>query len=117
MWPAHWTKADRELNALLERWRGGRAEVWEYSVSHGQLLIRLYRDGTNPIPSAYVLCKNCYSVQFEPHWKNANIRISRAPGRFGDVITVSDGERLRVSCGGAFGAEHDEFIAIRDGAA
>jgi hypothetical protein len=117
MWPAKWTKSERELDDLLDRWRGVRAQGWEYSVSHGQLLVRLYREGANPIPSAYVLCKDCYSVQFEPHWNDSDIRISMAPGRFGNVSTVTDRERLSVSCGAAFGAESDEFIAIRDGAA
>jgi hypothetical protein len=113
MWPSDWTKNETELAALLARWRGARGQVWEYSVSHAQLLVRLYRDGPNPIPSAYILCKGCHSVHFEPYWKDSSVSVSAAEG----TVTIADGERLRVVCMGAFGAEANETISIRDSAA
>jgi hypothetical protein len=112
MWPSHWTENDDELNGLLHRWRGANAQAWEYSVSHGQLLIRLHREETNPIPSAYILCKNCHSVHFESGWKGADMSFTVAPGSYGPLYTFTDGKRLTVVCGAAFGAETDVLISI-----
>jgi hypothetical protein len=114
MWPTNWTRNAEDLKDLLDRWRGTRGQVWEYSASHGQLLVRLFREGDDPIPSAYVLCKNCRSVEFETEWKDSDVRVSVTVGPSGPIYSVTDGGRLRVSCGGAFGAESNEFIAIQD---
>src|SRR5260221_3842881 len=112
MWFANLTRSDRELLDLIQRWKGSRVQAWEYSVSHGQLLVRFHREGSNPIPSLYLYCKNCHSVQFESHWVGADVRFSTSPGKYGPQITVVDGNHLHVVCGYVGGVESEEYISI-----
>lgn len=118
MWLGRVTEDEKGLAQLLERWRGSKGQPWEYSVSHGQLLVRFFREGSNSISSFYLYCKNCHSVQFQDHWVNADVRVSTSRGRHGPLVTIVDGNSLRVVCGAAFGVESEEFISIpRPGAA
>ena len=112
MWLANLTRSDKELLGLIQRWKGSRVQPWEYSVSHGQLLVRFHRDGPSPIPSFYLYCKDCHSVQFESHWVGADVHLSTSSGKYGLQITVVDGDHLRVICGAVAGVESEEFISI-----
>ena len=114
MWTSRWTKSSDELARLLAHWRGARAEVWEYSCGHGQLVIRIFREGPNPMHSLYLLCKDCRSVQFHSSWPEMDVRVDWKSGDDTPRHTVSDGNRLRVDCGGLFAVESDTFIHLGD---
>jgi hypothetical protein len=112
MWPTDWTNDDEALVALLEKWRGGEVEAWEYSVSHGQLLIRIFHKDSGSIRSAYVLCTSCDEVYFQARWSNAHIAFSRDASRLGPKLLLHDSDRFWVSCDSASAVEADEFIRL-----
>jgi hypothetical protein len=70
----------RHFPTLLARWRGGRARLWKYSVSHCSLTIRVERAGV--VGNLHIDC----SAEFicgPVGWENADIEISLAPeGRY-----------------------------------
>ena len=111
MWPSNWIKIESETPELLARWRGVHGQAWEYSTSHGQLLVRFYRVGS--LAGAYLLCKNCSEVHFQSSWLDAHVRVGISQGKFGPVYTITDGDRLRVVCTAAFLAETPDLIWFR----
>lgn len=101
MWPAKWINNDADLQALLARWQGTRVQIWEYSVSHSRLLIRMMREKSNGrIADAYVLCRGCDHCHFENGWLGMNISVAQQAGKTKSkpVRIVSDGGRLKVVC-------------------
>jgi hypothetical protein len=112
-----WTKTADELAKLIERWDGAKAAVWEYSASHGQLLIRFFREGNHSQPSLYLLCKDCRSVHFQAYWLNMQVRVdlkSDAGNSGNSGHVVSDGDRLRVLCGAVSATLSDTAVSLRD---
>jgi len=109
-----WTKTSDEMAKLLGHWRGARAEIWEYSHAHGQLLIRFFRESPRPVHSMYLLCKDCRAVQFHNSWPEMEVRVDWTSSGEGSAHTVCDRTRLRVECGAVFAIESDTFISLRD---
>ena len=118
MWPSKWIRDDVEIQALLERWRGTRLEVWEYSCSHARLLIRLIREKENmdPVASAYLFCHGCQSVRFDDGWRGMDVHIKRASGSSGSACVVTDRDRLHIVCRGVSAVETAviPFINLND---
>jgi hypothetical protein len=114
MWASKWTKNSDEMAKLLGHWRGARAEAWEYSHGHGQLLIRFFREGPHAGRSMYLLCRDCRSVHFHNSWPDMDVRVDWTSGSDVSSHTVSDGTRLRVECGAVLALESDTFICLRD---
>ena len=113
MWTSKWTKNSDEMAKLLGHWRGARAEVWEYTHGHTQLLIRFFREGPHAVRSMYLLCRDCRLVHFYNSWPDMEVRVDWT-GSEGSSHTVCDGARLRVECGAVFAIESDTFISLRD---
>ena len=110
MWPVIWSKIENESPELLAKCRGLRAQVCEYQISHGQLLIRFYRDGT--YGGIYLYCKSCDRVEFNAFWQDADISVEISEGEFGPIYTITDGERLRIECHAAFLGEYPDSLTI-----
>ena len=92
---------------LLERWRGTHAQAWEYSCSHSRFLLRLIRhdEKMNPLSSAYILCYDCFSLQFEDGWKGVDLRIESTASNPRKNCIVTDREHLRIVCSGVSAVE------------
>jgi len=105
----NWTRTADQLAKLLEHWQGAKAEVWEYSAAHRQLLIRFYREGTNPTHSLYLLCKDCRTVHFHAYWLDTQIRVNL---KSETEHSLSDGDRLRVECGALSAIEAHEVVHL-----
>ena len=102
-----WTTNAEELDSLVERWRGARAESWAYTVSHGVFILALHR----PPRTAYIQFKDCQAIHLHrTSWESADISISRVPHRLGVVHTVTDPGNFHLVCWAAFGIESDHFI-------
>jgi hypothetical protein len=116
MWPEHWISGLEAVQKELHRWEGADsvAQGWLYSVSHSQLLIRIYRQQGTGSPSAtslYLYLKDCRRVSFHDLWRDVRIRIEGQPGKFGPEFIVTDGDRLFVHCGvRPFSAESSDFL-------
>ena len=104
------------MSSELKKWAGGVAQGWAYSVSHSQLLIRLFREEgqQRSRTSLYLYLKDCNKVTFTDTWRDANITIEEIPGRFGTEYILTDGDRFYVHCGVTpFAAESEEFLKFQ----
>jgi len=112
MWPSKWLRIESELPQLLAECRGLRGQAWAYSTSHGQMLVRFYRDGS--LAGVYLYCMSCDFVQFQSSWLDADVRVEISKGRYGQVYTITDGDRLRIVCGAAFLAESPDLVRLQE---
>ena len=116
MWPEQWIEGLADVQKELHRWEGADsvAQGWAYSVSHSQLLVRIYRQqgvGSPSPTSLWLYLKDCYRVSFHDLWRDVRVRIEERPGKFGPEFIVTDGDRLFVHCGvRPFAAESSEFL-------
>ncbi len=116
MWPEHWISGLADVQKELHRWEvaDSVAQGWAYSVSHSQLLVRIYQQhgsgGPSPT-SLWLYLKDCYRVSFHDIWRDVCIRIEERPGKFGPEFIITDGDRLFVHCGvRPFAAYSSEFL-------
>ena len=101
----------------LHRYQGAAAQPWEYSVSHSQFLLRIYREDDLKgltLVSFYLWMKDCDRVSFFGLWRGANIQIEERRGEYGPRFLVSDCEHVVVDCGAVFAAESGERIRLDD---
>src|SRR4051812_1447587 len=116
MWPRSWIRGRDEVLRELKRWDGATAQAWAYSVSHSQLLVRLYREersreASRP-PSLFLYLKGCERVSFSGLWRTAKITIEKKEGLYGAEFIVADGDRLSVVCIAVFAAESVEYLNL-----
>jgi hypothetical protein len=86
-------EALQELNERLAYWRGARAEVWDYTVSHGIMRLHLSR-GPNG-PSAVLYMYDCRTVSFSSGWNDSAISARRVPTEVHRWLVI-DGDNLSV---------------------
>jgi hypothetical protein len=114
MWPQSWIKGKEDVLRELKHWEGAKAQAWAYSVSHGQFLVRLYREEghqKHESPSSlYMYLKVCDRVEFDSLWRDAHIHIDEKKGEHGPEFIVSDGNRLSITCGAVFATVSQEFV-------
>ena len=116
MWPEHWISGLADVQKELHRWEvaDSVAQGWSYSVSHSQLLVRIYQQPGSGSPSPtslWLYMKDCHRVSFHDIWRDVRVRIEERPGKFGPEFIVTDGDRLCVHCGvRPFAAESSEFL-------
>ena len=116
MWPQEWISDTASVSLELEKWRGGVAQAWGYSVSHSQLLIRVFREegSQRSRTSLYLYLKDCYKVSFEDGWRDVQIKIEEQAGKFGTEYILTDGDRFYAHCGVTpFAAESEEFLKFQ----
>jgi hypothetical protein len=114
MWPSKWISDSKKVAALIAKWRGGKVQVWGYSVSHSQLLIRIYSE-REPVDtfSLYLYFKGCNRVEFESSWRGADFEVKQVEGKHGPETEVRDSDHFFVRCtGGPFAHENEEFLNL-----
>jgi hypothetical protein len=118
MWPSIWIRDDVKVQAFLARWRGTRAEAWEYSSSHSRFLLRLIREGehSRPISSACIYCLDCLSLRFDNGWEGMDVRINKHARASLGASVVTDENHQHVVCGGVSAVEApvSPFIHLAD---
>ena len=62
-----------KLGSNLAEWRGGEAKLWQYSVSHQSLTIRLERPQTRG--NLHLHCIGCEYIKAPTFWSNCNIQV------------------------------------------
>ena len=116
MWPKHWISGVEDVQKELHRWKGAVGQGWAYSVSHSQLLVRIYREqqGGSPSPtSLWLYLMDCHRVSFHDLWREVDIQIEQHPGKFGPEFIVRDADRLFVHCGVLpHATESSEFLSF-----
>jgi hypothetical protein len=63
----------RHFPTLLARWRGGRAKMWELTVSLKTLTIRIERTGVHG--NLHVSCLGPSHIQGPVYWEDADIEV------------------------------------------
>ena len=64
-----------EVNEKLSGKKGYRAEIWDYTVSHGTLRLKLDKS-SDDFRCVVVYMKDCDAVMFRSYWKNADVRVT-----------------------------------------
>lgn len=114
MRPEDWITDPVKVESLIKKWRGEMVQVWGYSVSHSQLMIRIHCE-RQPVDmfSLYLYFKGCNRVAFESFWKNADFEVKVVDGQYSQEIEVSDHGRFFVRClGGPFAFETEELLCL-----
>jgi hypothetical protein len=57
------------VDKLLARWQGGRARLWDYTVSHKVLVIRVEEDGRRG--NLHLYCGDVSSIHAPTEWAPA----------------------------------------------
>src|SRR5687768_10359900 len=63
----------RHFPTLLARWRGGRARMWEFTISHKVLTIRIEREGVRG--DLHVACGDTSHIHGPVDWNDCDIEI------------------------------------------
>ena len=70
--------------SVLADWRGARAKLWMFHVTHNRMAISLSRKGEHE--ALYIICVACERLSGPFHWDQADIRIiTEAPNQWGEV--------------------------------
>lgn len=70
----------------------------------------------NPLSSAYILCYDCFSLQFDDGWKGVDLRIESTASSSRKTCIVTDREHLRIVWSGVSAVETTvmPFIHLAD---
>jgi hypothetical protein len=99
------------LRVQLDPWNGAFAQVWDYSVSHSVLRIKVARQGDEQC--ILVTLVDCDEVSFSSTWDSFRPNLEIFLGPFGERIRISDGAHLRVQCGGVSVSErYSSYLEI-----
>jgi hypothetical protein len=64
----------RHFPKMLQRWYGGRARLWELTVSHQTLIIRVERPGVHG--NLHVACIGPHHIQSPSSWEDSHIDVA-----------------------------------------
>ena len=104
---SEWTKDPTDLEALLEKWRGAKAEIWAYTASHGVLILAI----RNPMLIGYIQFRDCQSIlAHQTAWENLQARIDHQVTDLGTVHSFIDPGNLEVVAWFAAGTESSESV-------
>jgi hypothetical protein len=107
----NWTTTIEELAAVLERWRGATAQAMGYTTGHGVFILGLLPTDRSKFRCAYIQCKDCQVIQlYQTYWPGADITVSVAPHRLGQLYTFTDPGHFHLVCYAAFAIETDTPI-------
>ena len=90
-----------KLLHILESYRGCRAKLWRYLLSHKQLHIQLIRRSEEQQYRAEgrctdLVCYDCTRIEVQTSWKNANILIQEMERP--NYVVVDEKHGLFVEC-------------------
>jgi hypothetical protein len=63
----------KHVTSLLSRWRGADAKLWEYSVSHKSLIIRL--TSSSRAGNLHLRCGDVESISALTAWSDAQVEV------------------------------------------
>ena len=82
--------------AILAQWRGAKAKLWMYHVTHNKLAIMLYKPDEPEV--IYVVANGCEHITGPFSWKDADVSIVQSDGtETQQVVDESAGFALTCS--------------------
>lgn len=105
------SETDR-AKAMLAQWQGADVEVWEYTVSHKVLTLRL-TSSKQPGENLHLKCGACRRMDLPVGWGNSHLVISEDRSRLEALgrleIVVEDAvAAVRIVCGAVLVDENVE---------
>jgi hypothetical protein len=85
-----------DLLRRLAPWHGGRAQIWDYTVSHSVLRIKLSHDGQDPCAVLYMY--DCHRLAFQTSWVDAALSVQVFGSGEATRHRIADGDRLSADC-------------------
>jgi hypothetical protein len=86
----------RQVNEILEKWRGAHAQLWSYTASLATLEIRLFFD--DRFGNLHLVCSPCVSISSPAFWERCELAVA-ADSADDDLFVVRDAAAsVRVLC-------------------
>jgi hypothetical protein len=89
-------KRIREVNEVLGKWRGGRAQLWSYTAALATLEIRLSSDERPG--NVHVVCSPCVSIAGPVYWEECDLTLGADDTEESLFLVCDKGASLRVLC-------------------
>src|SRR4051812_32185888 len=83
---SHDDETCRANQPLLDKWRGGMVQLWEYTISHFTLALRLTFNGRPG--NLHLECSGCLSISGPVSWLNSDLRLHCRPDETGETVYV-----------------------------
>lgn len=92
-------KNERLVRNWMEKWDGGKAQIWEYSVSLRRLAIRVTSD--NHAGNLHIRCSDTIYIRGFVEWDNCHFQLDLEHDERGDIIYIIRDEKVGflVRCG------------------
>jgi hypothetical protein len=74
---AYLTKHMHNLHIFIDRWRGGEAMIWTYSVSHRKLVVRVQQEGRRG--NLHITCGEVQFIHGPTKWLNSSFEVVYLP--------------------------------------
>lgn len=84
-------KVEANVHKLLGEWQGGDAALWDYTVSHKSLSIRITSKERRG--NVHINCGDCEYIVGPFKWSNCWLELSRRQGEEGESIFILRDER------------------------
>jgi hypothetical protein len=98
---------------LIDTWRGGRAMLWEYKVSHGLLVIRVASESKKG--SLEIVCLDTEYICGNTRWSNCDLKVEEVNYITKDDIPIcfvikDEKAKFEAHCGAITVTESDEYF-------
>ena len=74
---APFEKHQEKLHTFIERWKGGKARLWEFTVSHRRLTIRVEKEGQRG--NLHIYCGALEQIHGPTAWNNCCFEMIHRP--------------------------------------
>jgi len=81
---------------LLSKWRGGRAKLWEYTITHTKLTLRV--ESTSMSGNLHIVCGGCKHLRGPFVWEDSDFVVRRLPGEGGGIILADEKGEFELHC-------------------
>jgi hypothetical protein len=89
-------KKIREVNEVLEQWRGAQAQFWSYTAALATLEIRLFSDQRPG--NVQVVCSPCVSIAGPVYWEAWELTVSVDDSDDSLFLVCDKGASVRIRC-------------------
>jgi hypothetical protein len=94
---------------MVDRWTGGMASLWTYTISHGKLVLRLTRPSVRG--NLHLTCYDCRRICAPTFWGNVNLQIVEEQTPEGRRLVLTDeANKVEIRCGYLVAAENVEPV-------
>jgi hypothetical protein len=86
----------RQVNEVLEQWRGAHAQFWSYTAALATLEIRLFRP-QHP-GNLHVVCSPCVSIAGPVYWEECELTVGTDDSDASLFLVCEPGASVSIRC-------------------